>query len=102
MLSSSSHADPKDRGVPHTSCEGLLVNSSWTRSVFDQFKDITMFLACACGACCCCPRGKRLQSVVPCAVARLCACGVLFLFKFPVVSSISVTVCARSSCETHT
>ena len=91
MLSSPSRADPKDRSVPHTSWEGYHVNSSWTRSVFDQFEETRMFLACACGACCCCHRGQRLWSAVPCAVAWLCACRVLFLVQFPVASGISAT-----------
>ena len=49
------------------------MNSSWTRSVFGQFKDIGVFQACACGACCYVSRGQRLQSAVLRAVARQCA-----------------------------
>ena len=61
--------------------------------MFDQFKEnssvsdvrLWNFLLLSTGA--------GLQSAVPCAVAWLCACRVLFFVQFPVVSGISATVC---------
>ena len=88
MPSSPSRVDPKDRGVPHTSWEGFHVNSTWTRSVFDQFEEIRVFLACVYGTFCCCPQASASRALFL-ALSRGCAlvaCHSLFSSQLQVVS----------------